>query len=62
MKNNELEITICKNKMTQLLGVEVGVRIHHIHTNIVVESTAKKTQHLNKLAALVMLEEQLNRK
>ena len=29
--------------MTKLLGIEVGVRIHHIHTDIVVESIAKNS-------------------
>lgn len=59
MKSSDYEISICKSDMTKYLSAEVGIKIHHFHTGITVSSTSKKTQHLNKLAALTMLEDKL---
>jgi hypothetical protein len=59
MKSSDYEISICKSDMTKYLSAEVGIKIRHIDTGIIVESTSKKTQHLNKLAALAMLEDKL---
>ena len=59
MKSSDYEISICKSDLTKYLSAEVGIKIRHIDTGITVKSTSKKTQHLNKLAALAMLEDKL---
>jgi protein subunit release factor A len=59
MKSSDYEISVCKSDMTKYLSAEVGIKIRHVASGITVESTSKKTQHLNKLAALAMLEQKL---
>ena len=59
MKSSDYEISICKSDMAKYLSAEVGIKVRHIDTGIIVESTSKKTQHLNKLTALAMLEDKL---
>lgn len=59
MKSSDYEISVCKSDMTKYLSAEVGIKIRHVALEITVESTSKKTQHLNKLAALAMLEQKL---
>lgn len=60
MDESELEITICKSPMTRFLGAEVGVKITHIPTGIVVRATKCSTQHLNKIAALKLPDDKLD--
>ena len=59
MDESELEITICKSEMTKFLGAEVGVKILHKKTGVVVRSTKFTSQHLNKMAALELLHQKL---
>lgn len=59
LTDSEVEITICKSEMTNIGSAEVGVQIKHIDTNIVVKATHNRSQHLNKLAALELLKEEL---
>lgn len=59
MLENEVEITLCQSEQTLFLGAEVGVEIKHVLTGIVVRSTQCKSQHLNKIAALRLLNDKL---
>jgi len=59
LKNNEIEILICSSPMSPNCGAEVGITIKHIPTGIKVKSIKHRTQHLNKLAALELLSDQL---
>ena len=59
IKNNDIEISICRSKMSQPGGVEVGVKIKHVATGITVESVNHASQHLNKSEALNLLSKKL---
>jgi protein subunit release factor A len=59
MKNNELEISICSSPKSPNCRAEVGIMIKHIPTGVKVKSIKHRTQHLNKLAALELLSNQL---
>ena len=48
MKSGYYEISICKSDMTKYLSAEVAIKIRHIDTGIIVESTSTKKQHLKK--------------
>jgi protein subunit release factor A len=59
INENELEITLYWSPISKYLSAEVGVQVRHIRTNIIVKSIDKPSQHLNKLAAIELLKEEL---
>ncbi len=58
---NDIETTIIPSPHTRYAGTEVGVRVKHIPSGLVAESTSKPSQYLNKHAALAMLQSLLKR-
>lgn len=55
MNTKELEIDLIPSPHDPNAGAHVGVRIRHKILNLTVESTSKKTQYANKLAAIKKL-------
>ena len=62
MNEDDIEISIIPTPLSKPGQVEFGVEIKHIHTGIIVKSANKRSQHLNKLEALKLLDEKLTLK
>lgn len=59
MNENDIEISIIPTPLSKPSQVEFGVKIMHIPTGIIIDSVNKKSQHLNKLEALKLLDKKL---
>jgi protein subunit release factor A len=59
--DKDIYITLCKSESTNYLSAEVGVKIRHINTGIIVSSTEFKSQHKNKIEALKLLNVKLEK-
>lgn len=59
MNEDGIEISIIPTPLSKPGQVEFGIEIKHIPTGIIVKSVDKKSQHLNKLEALKLLDEKL---
>lgn len=56
MDHEDLEIDIIPSPHDPIAGAHVGIRIRHKTLSLVAESTSRRTQHANKLAAIEMLQ------
>ena len=62
MNEDDIEISIIPTPLSKPGQVEFGVEIKHIQTGIIVKSVNKRSQHLNKLEALKLLDKKLTLK
>ena len=57
---SDIETTIIPSPRTRYAATEVGVRVRHIRSGIIAESTNEPSQYLNKKVALSALSRLLN--
>ena len=59
MNEDDIEISVIPTPLAKPGQVEFGIKIKHIPTGIVIDSVNEKSQHLNKLEALKLLDKKL---